>query len=80
MVSPCSFEKSLRSFACSAEFMSLFGTKWSGTSTMRFLLNTFFAPAFLNSRMDIGAVMSFARTISTFAFISSPGTTSFFPQ
>ena len=30
--------------------------------------------------MEMGAVMSFARTTSTFAFISSPGATSFLPQ
>src|SRR4030067_265833 len=38
------------------------------------------APIFLNSVIAIGAVISLARTRSTFAFINSPGETSFLPE
>src|SRR4030067_3764334 len=72
-----SFENSLRILHCSAAFISLAGVKWSGTRAILSLLKTSFAPIFLNSAIAIGAVISFARIRSTFAFINSPGDSSF---
>ena len=65
---------------CSAVAISRGGMKCDGTKTTRDLSNTSFTPNFLNWRMVIGAVMSFAITKSTFALIRSPGETSFLPH
>ena len=73
---PCSREKSRISLACSAEAMSLLGTKWSGTMTILDGSKTFFTPSRRNSRMAMGAVISLERTMSTRTLMNSPGLTS----
>ena len=77
--SSCSRENSLTCFTCCADFISLFGTKWSGTKTTLSLSKTFFTPILLNSFIATGPVISLARVISTFAVINCPAFTSFRP-
>ena len=78
-ITPCSRANSRMSFACSAEGMSLLGTKWSGTITTLFGSKTLFTPMRSNSLMAMGAVMSLAITRSTLTFKNSPGLTLSFP-
>ena len=75
----CSLANSLNIFTCSADLISLFGTKWSGTNTHLVLSKTFLAPVFLNSLTATGPVISFAKVISSFAVINCPGLTSSSP-
>ena len=56
-----------------ADWMSLFGVKWSGTITTLLRSKTLRPPAFLNSAMAMGAVTSCPIAISTCALISMPG-------
>jgi len=51
--------------------------KWSGIKAIFSLSKTSLTPSFSNSFIAMGAVISFARTISSLAFIISPGVTSF---
>ena len=74
--SSCSFANSLIILTCSADLMSLLGTKWSGTKTHLDLSKTFLQPIFLNSLIATGPVMSLASVISNFAVMSCPGLTS----
>ena len=55
--------------------MSLLGVKWSGTRAMRAGSKTFVNPAFSNSAMPSGAVMSLASARSTLASMMSPALT-----
>ena len=52
--------------------MSLLGVKWSGTSAMRAGSQTLVNPAFSNSAMASGAVMSLASARSILASMMSP--------
>ena len=61
--------------ACCAALMSLLGTKWSITRLIFVLSNTASKPAFSNSLMATGLVMSLPSTISSFAMMSWPDTT-----
>ena len=60
---------------CPAALMSLLGVKWSGTRAMRAGSKTFVNPAFSNSAIARGAVMSLASAKSTFASMMSPACT-----
>ena len=67
--------KSRHCFACSAALMSLFGTKWSITKEIFSLSNTPVKPAFSNSLIATGEVMSLPSTISSLALMSCPAST-----
>ena len=58
--------KSRRIFDCSADLMSLFGVKWSGTSTTFLRSNTFSTPALRNSLIALWLALS----LYTGAFIA----------
>ena len=77
---PFSLQNCLIKLTCSADFMSLFGTKWSGTKTVLVTSKTLSTPILLNSLIATGAVMSFASVISTFAVIKSPALTLSLPE
>src|SRR5512138_2312181 len=64
---------------CSADLMSLFGAKWSGTSAIFDLSNTSLTPTSRTASIAIGAVTSLASARSTLARISSPAVTFSFP-
>ena len=70
---PCLRANSRMIFAWPAALMSLLGVKWSGTSAIRAGSNTLVNPAFSNSAMPSGAVMSLASTRSSLASMMSPG-------
>src|SRR5512132_2069945 len=76
---PNSLANSRISLTCSALLMSLFGAKWSGTRAIRPRSKTAPAPSDRNAWIAIGLVTSLPRARSTFARISSPGATAFFP-
>ena len=59
-----------------ALLMSLLGTKWSRTMAMCSLSNTPSKPAFSNSLMATGVVMSLPSTMSSLALMSWPALTS----
>ena len=59
-----------------ALLISLLGTKWSSTMAMCSLSNTPSKPAFSNSLMATGVVMSLPSTRSSFALMSWPALTS----
>src|SRR3989344_5684332 len=64
----------------SALFMSLLGTKWSGVTTTLFGLKTVSLFAFSSISIAGVVVTSWHMTMSIFAFINSPGCTSFLLQ
>ena len=72
--SPCSFAKSWMDLELIADLISLFGVKWSGTSTTLSLSNTLSAICRKIGRA-IGPVISFAITTSSFASINWPAVT-----
>ena len=72
---PCFRANSRICFTSVADLMSLLGVKWSGISAMRSGSNTLSNPAFSNSSMATGAVMSLPRQKSTRAMMRSPGAT-----
>src|SRR5512134_679460 len=76
---PNSLANSRIILTCSALLMSLFGAKWSGTRAIRSRSNTPWAPSDRNAWIAIGLVTSLPRARSTFARISSPGSTASFP-
>ena len=75
-LSRCFFAKSRAMRHWSADLMSLAGTKWLSTMARRSGSNTEAAPAFSNSLIAMGAVMSLPMSMSSRQVISSPGRTS----
>src|SRR5512145_2558557 len=67
------------SLTCSADLMSLFGAKWSGTRAIRSRSNTSATASSRTALMAIGLVTSLPSARSTLARISSPGSTFSFP-
>src|SRR5512145_1772846 len=67
------------SLTCSADLMSLFGAKWSGTRAIRSRSKTSATARSRTARMAIGLVTSLPSARSTLARISSPGSTFSFP-
>ena len=62
---PCSRANSRIILTCSADLMSLFGVKWSGTRAIFAGSKTLSNPAFSNSSIASGAVMSLPSARST---------------